>query len=282
MKKLIIIIIVFFSENIFSQSITFGDFELKQYLVNENCIDTNNDGYPDTNADINNDNEIDISEALTILNLQIGHLTNPYNISSIEDLNNFSNLQVLKVYYNDYLLNIQNLYLNQLHTLMIDSQINLEHIDISGLTQLNDLRIEGCLNLNYMNIQNGSVANYFSLFYTENIQYACVDNIPEEYDEVLFHMAAGNFPSTNCALSINENFKNEKLIVFPNPTNGQLSIKSKNKIIAFEVINSLGQIVMKENIFSNMIDISALKDGIYFLKLKINEYEFITKTIIKE
>jgi hypothetical protein len=273
---------MFFTETIYSQTITFVDSELKQYLLNENCIDTNNDGYPDTNADMNNDNEIQVSEALTVLNLQIGQLNNPYNITSIEDLNNFSNLQVLKVYYNDYLIEIQNLYLNQLHTLMIDSQINLEHIDISTLTQLNDLRIEGCLNLNYMNIQNGSVANYFSLFYTENIQYACVDDIPEEYDEVLYHMASGNFPSTNCALSINENFKDEQIILFPNPTNGQLSFKSKNEIIEFEVFNSLGQIVLKENISSNIIDISELKDGIYFLKLKINEFEFIDKTIIKE
>ena len=266
--------------NAFSQNVIFSDLELKGFLINENCIDTDNDTYPDTDADLNNDNEIQLSEANSILNLHIAELNNDYTIQSLQDLSAFTNLEFLKVLYNNGITNISNLGLTNLKTFWVGSQTNIDLIDISDLTQVIDLRIEDCY-VNSLNIKNGSVATYFSLFYTENIQYACVDDIPEEYDETLAHMTQGIVPVTDCILSINEYITRTEVKLFPNPTNGQINFETKDKIEEFLIFNSIGQILFKNTFGDTSLDISHLRDGIYFLRIKTNNGLIFRKVIKK-
>lgn len=62
---------------------------------------------------------------------------------------------------------------------------------------------EDVFDIDYLNLKNGSFAsNTFSLFYSENIQYACVDSIAAEYNEVQQHIAIGETLSINCVNSI--------------------------------------------------------------------------------
>lgn len=265
--------------NIFSQNVTFSDLNLKAFLVNEYCVDTDNDSLPDIDADLNNDGEIQISEANSILNLHIAKLNNDYNIQSLQDLSAFTNLEFLKILYNNGITNISNLGLSNLKTFWFGSQSNIDQIDISDLTEIIDLRIEDC-DVNSLNIKNGSVAPNFSLFYSENIQYACVDDITEEYNETLEHMAEGILPTTDCSLSTNEYVIEKEIKIFPNPTNGQINFNTKYEIGKVTIFNSLGQIVFKKIPNNNSINISYLIDGVYFLRSK-TENGFIFSTIIK-
>lgn len=80
----------------FSQNIYFADSNLKNALVNKICVDTDNDGTPDSTADFNQDGEISISEAVSITNLGLDNS----NISSVAGLEYFSNLESLILSHN--------------------------------------------------------------------------------------------------------------------------------------------------------------------------------------
>jgi hypothetical protein len=86
--------------------------------------------------------------------------------------------------------------------------------------------------------------------------------------------------------------------VFPNPTAGKFEVKyysEKNSLVAFELINSIGQIIFKEE-QQMMQGINAISfgelvpifregrdevDGIYLLKISFDD-KLITKKIIVE
>ena len=61
-----------------------------------------------------------------------------------------------------------------------------------------------------------------------------------------------------------ENSSVSELSLFPNPTDGIISIKS-DKNYQLEIYSVDGKIILKDN--GNNIDISALQNGTYFLKI---------------
>ena len=265
-----------------AQNIDFTDLNLKQFLINENCIDLDDDGYPDINADLNNDGEIQLSEALNITNLTFNYFPDNYHVASVQDLSLFANLQELFIFHFDSLEEFSLIGLDNLTRLLLSSCLSLKHIDISDLNTLDNLRIEDIADLDYLNLQNNNFpSEVFSLFYTENIQYACVDDISEEYNEVLFHMAPGVLPSIECNLGVLNQEANIGFVVYPNPTNGILKIDSTTfesfQAIVFDV-NGREVYSMNEN--NKVIDLSFLSSGVYFLQLKMTHYSII-KRIIK-
>ena len=68
--------------------------------------------------------------------------------------------------------------------------------------------------------------------------------------------------------------------IYPNPVKDFLSLKNEKEESNFEVVNSLGQVVLKGS-FTKKIDVSSLSKGIYFLKYKSKEQNF-TEKFIKE
>jgi hypothetical protein len=55
----------------YDQIINFPDANFKNALVNTKCVDLDKDGEGDADADLNNDGEIDVSEALKVNSLRI-------------------------------------------------------------------------------------------------------------------------------------------------------------------------------------------------------------------
>ncbi len=110
--------------------------------------------------------------------------------------------------------------------------------------------------------------------------------------EILLKMTTTNYRGNNIiideinifnenGLSIN-NFFNEKNYIYPNPTNGKINIKLKDKSITdYKIINSLGQIIKEKEISNyNIIeDLSEHPKGIYFINL-ISDERHQTKQII--
>lgn len=76
-----------------------------------------------------------------------------------------------------------------------------------------------------------------------------------------------NITVASCSVGVEET-ENEKLSVFPNPTNGKLNFSfavSGN----YAILNSLGQTVRSGKLNNeNSIDVSALQNGLYFIQLE--------------
>ena len=289
MRNSAIIIILFLIYNIgFAQIINFTDVDLKSFLINEPCVDTigyaNGVGHID--VDLNNDNEIQVSEALSVLNLNIGHYFNhDTTIYSIKDLDFFKNLQSLDINEIDHLTEISNMDLDSLKSLHIKGCRSLELVDISNLVGLTDeLRIESTLGIDYLNIQNGSVTTLFSMFYSMDVGYACIDSIAREYDIMWGHgaMLPGVLPSVNCTPlgSENETRLNNQFKVYPNPTNGIIKFSSDYSVSEFQIINMLGESSTHSNNPNHIIDLSSFSPGIYFIRFQINEKIIIKRVIL--
>ena len=63
-----------------------------------------------------------------------------------------------------------------------------------------------------------------------------------------------------------ENQKNT-VHIFPNPTSDFLTIQTNNYAQPFELVNQLGQIILKENELPKTLQITQFQTGIYFLKI---------------
>lgn len=83
----------------------------------------------------------------------------------------------------------------------------------------------------------------------------------------------------DCTTNAVEDGNQAKLSVYPNPTSSQFSIDGLNQESSFELISVLGERVLsgKVNAASNMIAVSDLKKGVYFLKIEGNVYELIVE-----
>jgi len=88
--------------------------------------------------------------------------------------------------------------------------------------------------------------------------------------------------SMNCngIISSNLNELNEKISIYPNPSNGKLFISSSELIKSIKVTNIIGKEIYSNNNFNNnSIDLINLNNGVYFIKLS-TEKGTITKKII--
>ncbi|MGZ3882782.1 MAG: T9SS type A sorting domain-containing protein, partial [Bacteroidia bacterium] len=90
--------------------------------------------------------------------------------------------------------------------------------------------------------------------------------------------------NTIVATNIKETAAAKTISLYPNPTNGYLTINSSATITRIEVINALGQTeLMKERINEQetSLDLSHLVQGVYFIQLYTTQ-GVITKKIIRE
>lgn len=266
-----------------SQTIEFQDKELERYFVNEKCcFDSRN---PDSLfvADFNGDKNIQREEAELITNLSITDLQKKYTINSVSDLNYFQNIESLVIIYHDSLQVFRNMNFQSMNSLFISNCATMNYIDISNLTNLTkSLKIEGLISLDYLNIHNGSVADEFSMFYTINVKYACIDDIEKE-KRILFvsgSMEEGSEPDLYCTNSYTNisDKMNIDDIVITNMDN-ELSIDTKLNILDYTIASVEGKQFKVSEQYSSNIDISGLTSGIYFIYLNTNNNTHIIKFI---
>lgn len=275
----------FLSINLNAQIVSFTSADLKGYLINELCVDTDNDGFPDSDVDINNDNEIQISEADSVFNLTITHpgATPPiiYSINEVSDLNNFPQLKNLTIPGDIELYEISGLTLNNLTSINVSDHNTITSIDLSGMPILDSIRMEGNNGITYLNLQNGSSAAYFSLFYTTIDGIICVDSIATEYNIAAIHMSSGQTPTINCTTSISETNGNSKTI-YPNPTTGKITLEHIKNIDRVNIFDLRGKLVFQTTNRIKEIDISGLNEGLYFMNVHTLNEKMVTVKIIKK
>lgn len=279
MKNIILLVFIIMTKFSYGQNLIFTNQNLKTFLLNENCVDTNGDEFGDSTLDLNNDNEIQITEANNVENLVISI---NYIISSIYDLHQFTNLKRLTVYGGIGLIEISNLNLDSLLHIRISDHNSITSINLFDLPNLNSIIIEGLTGLNSLNIQNGSYADeYFSLFYTY-FNSACVDSITAEYNLVAQHILNGEIPVTNCSLDINKQLKIVPIIVYPNPAMSEIRVITDLKISKTIIYNIIGEIVYESYLPSKILNIESLNKGVYVLILETINGEKHKQKIIKK
>lgn len=89
-------------------------------------------------------------------------------------------------------------------------------------------------------------------------------------DTIFYDYSSG--PISNppaCLLAVNNPSKTVAVVkIFPNPVQDFVNIESDKNFIAYEIIDESGKSILKKDLKGNRIDISNLKTGVYFIKLK--------------
>ena len=67
--------------------------------------------------------------------------------------------------------------------------------------------------------------------------------------------------------------------VFPNPANKMIYIKTESNDNNIQIVNCLGEVVLKKEHAKNFINISTLKEGIYFVVIENNKGKTVKKFI---
>ncbi|MEG0982867.1 T9SS type A sorting domain-containing protein, partial [Algoriella sp.] len=92
-----------------------------------------------------------------------------------------------------------------------------------------------------------------------------------------------NFKITTENLAINT-VNQKELKIYPNPIKDYLAVDTsfQNQIASIEIINTLGQVILKENNVTNRIDTDKLQAGVYVAKIILKDGKVINRKIIKK
>lgn len=298
-RNVFIILALLCNFNLSAQIVTIPDANFKNALVNFQVVDTSGNGLGDSFADTNGDGEIQVSEAEAITNLIVSY----YEIISLEGIQSFSNLEVLKSRGNfveavDLSQNIQlewlHLSTNPLISIDVSQNVNLKRLwiynnnlsslDVSQNTQLESLR---CYTntLSDLNISNGNNLILENFIAYENPFLDCieVDDLDFANSQTQWQIDDDTFYSEDCNFSIND-FKKLSILIYPNPVKSILNYTTNNfKIEGIQLYNLQGILLKNLTVHSDAASIyfSELGTGIYFLKF-ISEEKTLIKKMIKE
>ncbi|HEX8269477.1 MAG TPA: T9SS type A sorting domain-containing protein [Flavobacterium sp.] len=173
----------------FSQNIQFSDPDLLVYLTTKVCVDTNADNVFDSDADINNDGQIQYSEAAQVVGFTFS--TVAHGIQSIGGFEHFENLQRLTV----TTIQIPSLDTSiwpDLQYLKLSSTIPAFTFNNPALTQF-VLENTGFTNpvFNLTNLPNLEYVRVQSSFLTDNLIFGTHNNLEE------LRILAGSYSTLN-------------------------------------------------------------------------------------
>lgn len=214
--------------------------------------------------------------SLEFLNCQFNLLTSlnvTKNSKLIELYTHGNDLTTLNVSANTALTTLQ-VNKNKLTTLDISKNNKLVYVNVSENA------------LKTLNLKNGNNTNFTTAFMFKNPALSCiqVDNVSFATTSSVFSKDATASYSATCSSLGIEDSVFDKVVMYPNPTKGEVNINN----ISLEkatVYNSLGQLV-KSFVFNsgdtnNTINLSGLPKGIYYVYL-INEDAASAKKVIVE
>jgi hypothetical protein len=298
MKKGFLVFLTLFGVfNTNAQIVNIPDPNFKDALLHFDVVDTTGNGLGDSIADTNGDGEIQVSEAEAVIGLIVSY----YSITSLEGIQSFTNLEVLKSRGNfvqtvDLSQNVQlewlHLSTNPLISLDVSHNTNLKRLwvynndltelDVSQNPNLESLR---CYtnNLTELNIANGNNTMLENFLAYENPALTCIQVDDEAFanNQLEWQKDPWAFYSEDCALS-SIDFENEfQITLFPNPVQETLCIASANPLEGtIAVIDMQGRIILLSD-GSNSVAVSQLLSGVYFLKIA-SEGTIILKKFIKK
>ena len=89
--------------------------------------------------------------------------------------------------------------------------------------------------------------------------------------------------TSNCVTGLQRiTNKENEINIYPIPCNENLTIQSSEDIECFTIYNCLGSLIKAQVINSNVINVSNIENGVYFLELKTKDGRLIRKKFIKD
>ncbi|MFC2136932.1 T9SS type A sorting domain-containing protein [Bacteroidota bacterium] len=84
--------------------------------------------------------------------------------------------------------------------------------------------------------------------------------------------------------NISNNFNNENILLYPNPSNEEIYIDLKEpgiQNVSYELIDINGEIIMQGKLLESILNVSDLGKGIYIFKLYADELIITEKIMIE-
>ena len=280
---------MFISFSFNGQIVNIPDANFKNALLHTNCADFDGDFITDGDVDANNDMEIQNSEVLAVLGLYVYS----QNITTLEGINSFTNLIILKFEGNQVsTVNISNL--SQLQGLYCDNNL-LSEINLCG-TAVTSLWTNNNLLLHYISIKNNVISNAFLNRSISNfppplpqlwfnncplLETVCYDD--GELSAILYGVNFSSNPQTfnlvtDCVLdcpflATHQIETYTKFEIVQNPVGKvlQISLNGDISIQTISIYNTVGQLMKSISENSKIIDVSELKTGTYFIEVISNQ-----------
>ena len=113
------------------------------------------------------------------------------------------------------------------------------------------------------------------------IRFRCVASAN---DDAIYINDVGIYVRGSSVTGISDKFRLEDEIwVYPNPVNSTLFIKKDNHISwYYTIINTVGQVILRDKLDGNSVDVSFLQKGGYYIQFKAQNGSIITRKFIKQ
>ncbi len=86
--------------------------------------------------------------------------------------------------------------------------------------------------------------------------------------------------TVNSSVGIDDDLKSQ-LSIFPNPTNGAVSIKLEGEFL-ITIYDARGRLIIQEQVSNNTeLNLTNYESGVYFVKINKDDTEIISKLIRK-
>jgi hypothetical protein len=118
--------------------------------------------------------------------------------------------------------------------------------------------------------------------FTEDTTYSDNFGFYTYYITAIYYFG-GFGPSNFVVITGTESPLEENPEVFPNPARDELFVQSPEPVVQFEIIDHAGKMILKKSVNNKnyRINISALKSGIYLLKLETKQGLFLQKILVE-
>ena len=162
---------------------------------------------------------------------------------------------------------------------------NIASLDVSNNPTLEEVYCHDN-ELIYLDLKNGASTNIDFMWATGNPNLDCiqVDDVTDAQTKTAnndWYKDAGAEYMLTCPALSTENFIDESILVYPNPTSALLNVKLETEA-TYSLVNVLGKVITKGHLISgeSQLNVSNMSSGIYYLKIENAEGSLI-KTIVK-
>lgn len=242
MKEKLSILFILLITTCFSQNVTIPDANFKAALTSSNCVDADLNNFYESDADLNNDGEIQVSEAAIIQRLKVSNKS----ISNLTGIESFSNLK--KLLCNNNLLTTVNFTSNPALQ-QIDCYSNsFVNLTINGLPQLTALNISPNSSLQNLTVTNNSALSTLGVGSIASlVSINCSNNALTSLD---LNYTLSNLTTLNCS---NNQITSSSLNLgnsIPNLSNINLS---NNLLTTAYFANSSNTSIVSLNLSNNLL-----------------------------
>jgi uncharacterized repeat protein (TIGR01451 family) len=193
-----------------------------------------------------------------------------FNIYVMDTLSDFVDPKSLRIVFASNVMNVTKIYDNIEHNIIRFDFPNINLLDSSHHNQCNSMF---SFTLNTLNgLPDGSVIlNEAGIYF--DINPVVMTNVVEDI--------IGSPESVPVIGGGNNNSK-DKVIIFPNPASDELTLKTTpNAYTSFTIINTLGQLVMEQEITGTqtVINVKSLPSGVYYISLRGDNVNSVEKFV---